>query len=284
MNHSSSSGVSNRSYSSNTHATTAIVLRTVDFSETSLVVTLLTKDLGRVSALAKGARRLKGPFEGSLDLLSVCQIVLIAKPGDNLDLLTESKLRRRFRGGERSLSRTNAGFYIAETLRYWLDDDEPHEELFELTLAALGMIDGSGPVAETLLAYDCQCLRLLGHAPSTRRCTVCDVKLNGNRAKIAFSLEGGGVVCDSCRPSQSYLRLVNPRTIDILEGLLQDPSQPYPDEQEATGPLPLFSLLPRITETSYPELRGLVSRVMRHLLNRELRMQPYLPTDSKSPP
>lgn len=256
------------------------MLRTVEFSETSLVVTLLTKDLGRISALAKGARRLKGPFEGSLDLLSVCQIVLIAKPGDNLDLLTESKLRRRFRGGERSLSRTHAGYYLAETLRYWLDDGEPHEELFELTLAALGMIDGSGPVAETLLAYDCQCLRLLGHAPSTRRCTVCDVALPLNRFKIAFSLDGGGVVCDICRPTQSYLSLVSPKTIDLLERLVQ----PIQVKPQPGKPFPLFSLLPRVTETSYPELRGLVSRVMRHLLGRELRMQPYLPTDLKSPP
>ena len=256
------------------------MLRTVDFSETSLVVTLLTRDLGRISALAKGARRLKGPFEGSLDLLSVCQIVLIAKPGDNLDLLTESKLRRRFRGGERSLSRTHAGYYIAETLRFWLDDDEPHEELFALTLAALGLIDGSGPVAETLLAYDCQCLRLLGHAPSTRRCTVCDVQIPANRFKMAFSLEGGGIVCDSCRPSQSYLRLVSPKTIDLLERLVQ----PIPSQTLPGKPFPLFSLLPRVSETSYPELRGLVSRVMRHLLGRELRMQSYLPTDLRSPP
>lgn len=264
------------------------MLRTVEFSETSLVVTLLTKDLGRVSALAKGARRLKGPFEGSLDLLSVCQIVLIAKEGDRLDLLTESKLRRRFRGGDRSLQRTYAGYYIAETLRYWLDDDEPHEELFQLTLAALGLIDGDGPVAETLLAYDCQCLRLLGHAPSTRRCTVCDSVLELNRAKVAFAFDGGGVVCDRCRPTQSFLRMVRPTTIDVLESLVRKPAEAEGSSGSSgisatdTGIFPLRSLLPQVDETSYPELRGLVSRTMQQLLGRELRMQPYLPTELRS--
>lgn len=266
-------------------STTAIVLRTIEFSETSLVVTMLTRDLGRVSALAKGARRLKGPFEGSLDLLSVCQIVLIAKQGDRLDLLTESKLRRRFRGGDRSLQRTYAGYYLAETLRYWLDDDEPHEELFELTLAALGLIDGEGPVAETLLAYDCQCLRLLGHAPSTRRCTVCDTAMPSNRAKVAFSFDGGGVVCDRCRPTQSFLRLVRPATIDALESLLRRPISETSTPPRSTGNsnrFPLRSLLPQVDETSYPELRGLVSRTMQQLLGRELRMQSYLPTELHS--
>ncbi|WP_404310045.1 DNA repair protein RecO [Neorhodopirellula lusitana] len=308
---------------SRNHATTAIVLRTIEFSETSLIVHLLTRDLGRISALAKGARRLKGPFEGSLDLLSVCQVVLIAKSGDSLDLLTESKLRRRFRGGDRSLQRTYAGYYLAETLRHWLDDNEPHEELFDLTLAALGLIDGDGPVAATLLAFDCQCLRLLGHAPATRLCTVCGGKLSPS-PRIAFSLEGGGVVCEGCRSRQSSLVLVKPALIEILDGLIRSPHptqgnsssnglaespEPHQDASFEQSPglptrvsarqsaaetvplasaarttFPLRSLLPQVVETSYPELRGLVSRYMQVLLGRELRMQPYLPTDFQTRP
>ena len=266
----------------------AIVLRTIEFSETSLIVHLLTQDLGRVSALAKGARRLKGPFEGSLDLLSVCQIVLIAKPGDNLDLLTESKLRRRFRGGDRSLQRTYAGYYLAETLRHWLDDDEPHQELFELTLAALGLIDGDGPVASTLLAFDCQCLRLLGHAPSTRQCSACGVKL-AIEHRVPFSLDGGGVVCEGCRSRQTALVLIRAEVINALELLLIAPDLDANREGSRSttsfrSSFSLSSLLPRVDETSYPELRGLVSRYMQVLLGRELRMQAYLPTEIHTRP
>ena len=49
--------------------TEAVVIRHVDFSETSKVVTLFTRDFGKISALAQGARRLRGPFEAALDLL-----------------------------------------------------------------------------------------------------------------------------------------------------------------------------------------------------------------------
>ena len=49
----------------------AIVIRAVEFSETSLVVTLFTREFGKLGALAKGARRLKGPFESALDLLAL---------------------------------------------------------------------------------------------------------------------------------------------------------------------------------------------------------------------
>ncbi|MCC9644782.1 DNA repair protein RecO [Rhodopirellula sp. JC740] len=266
------------------HSTTAIVLRTVEFSETSLIVTLLTKDLGRISALAKGARRLKGPFEGSLDLLSVCAISLIDKPGDALDLLTESKLRRRFRGAQRSLERLHAGYYIAEMLRLMIDDDDPHRELFDMTLAAMGMIDGDGPVAKTLLAFDAQCLRLLGHAPSTQQCTVCGRAVQRQRRRASFSLIGGGVVCETCRPSQTHLMTASWEALDALRVLAGDPGIENSDDSSADAEtdsrpkrFPLASLFPPLSAEAYGDLRGLLNRTLEALIGHTPRMQPFLP-------
>src|ERR1700759_1186677 len=95
---------------------TALVLRVIEFSETSAIVTLLTRECGKVRALAKGARRPKGPFESALDLLGLCRIVFLPKSSDSLDLLTEAKLERRFRPAARDLSRLYAGYYVAELL------------------------------------------------------------------------------------------------------------------------------------------------------------------------
>src|ERR1043165_4338396 len=57
----------------------ALVIRQTDFSETSKVVTFFTREHGKISVIAKGARRLKGPFEAAIDLLTVCRIVFIRK-------------------------------------------------------------------------------------------------------------------------------------------------------------------------------------------------------------
>ncbi len=67
-----------------------LVLRSVEVFETSLVVTLFTRELGKVAALAKGARRLKSPLQGGLDLLGVSDIVLLHKASEALDLITEA--------------------------------------------------------------------------------------------------------------------------------------------------------------------------------------------------
>src|SRR6516165_9997315 len=94
----------------------ALVVRTVDVFETSLVATLFTRRLGKVSALAKGGRRLKSPFQGGLDLLGVSDIVLLHKASEALDLLTEAAPVERFASLRSDLSALFAGYYIAELL------------------------------------------------------------------------------------------------------------------------------------------------------------------------
>ena len=240
--------------------TTAVVLRTIEFSETSLIVTLLTRDFGQIAAIAKGARRPKSSFEGSLDLLAVCRVVLIRKSSDALDLLTEAKLQRRFRGAEKSLERVYAGYYIAEMLRLLTDNHDPHPGLYDLTLYTLGQIDGTGNTALALLGFDTVALRLLGHAPSTRQCVDCGGS-TGRTPRVSFAPIAGGVVCSDCRMRQRSVVTTSRATIDHLERLLAPHTR-----------LPID-----IPSAVYREMRGLISRYIQSILGSTPRMQPYLP-------
>src|ERR1700681_2988036 len=105
---------------------TALVIRGTDFSETSRIVTLWTKELGKVRALAKGGRRLKSNFDVALDLLTVCSIVLLRKSSGSLDLLTEAQVVERFPRLRTQLPALYAGYYIAELLADWTEDYDPH--------------------------------------------------------------------------------------------------------------------------------------------------------------
>src|SRR5438045_6708687 len=148
----------------------AIVLKLIEFSETSCVTTLFTEDFGKVGALAKGARRPKGPFEGALDLLALIRIVFLRKSSDALDLLTEAKLERRFRSAQRDLARLYAGYYVAELLSELTEPGDPHRELFQAADACLLALDQGAPVPETVLRFELVGLREAGHAPSLEQC------------------------------------------------------------------------------------------------------------------
>src|SRR5437868_13600241 len=116
---------------------TALVLRTTDFSETSRIATLWTREFGKVRVLAKGGRRLRSNFETALDLLTVCSIVLLRKSSGSLDLLTEARVLQRFGRLRTDLPALYAGYYLAELLADWTEDYDPHPTLFDEALATL---------------------------------------------------------------------------------------------------------------------------------------------------
>src|SRR5438128_7254069 len=131
---------------------TALVVRTTDWSETSRIATLWTREFGRVRVLAKGGRRLKSNFESALDLLTVCSIVLLRKSSGGLDLLTEAQVVKRFPRLRSDLQALYAAYYVAELLAEWTEDYDPHPGLFDEalgTLEDLGVGNGSDPTSST---------------------------------------------------------------------------------------------------------------------------------------
>ncbi|MCA9121948.1 MAG: DNA repair protein RecO [Planctomycetaceae bacterium] len=238
----------------------AIVLRLVEFSETSVIATLFTEDFGKVSALAKGARRPKGPFEAALDLLAVCRIVFLHKSSDALDLLTEAKLERRFRAAARSLSHLYAGYYVAELLKDLTDDGDPHPQLFHAANQTLFELDGGCDLATTILRFELVALQELGHLPSLSRCVGCgtEVPVGG---RIAFGQLAGGVLCRECRVGQRQVVSVSAGVIDVLRRFA-DPTDAWRRTEVDRG--------------LRGELRGVLNRYLANLLGRKPRMHRYL--------
>src|SRR5713226_3230372 len=130
----------------NMEKATALVLRTTDWSETSRIATLWTREFGKVRALAKGGRRLKSNFESALDLLTVCSIVLLRKSSGGLDLLTEAQVVRRFPRLGKDLPALYAAYYVAELLADLTEENDPHPSLFDEALGTLDALGGPDTV------------------------------------------------------------------------------------------------------------------------------------------
>jgi DNA repair protein RecO (recombination protein O) len=177
----------------------ALVLRTTDWSETSRIATLWTREFGKVRGLAKGGRRLKSNFESALDLLTVCSIVLLRKSSGSLDLLTEAQVVQRFPRLRTDLPALYAAYYLAELLSDWTEDYDPHPTLFDEALATLEALGSPGVITGPRLArFELVFLRELGYSPVLDACAACGGPVTGRG--LAFSPAAGGVLCPACQP------------------------------------------------------------------------------------
>lgn len=243
-----------------TEKTSAIILRLVEFSETSLVLTLFTEGFGKLGALAKGARRPKSPFESALDLLAVCRIVFIHKSSDALDLLTEAKLERRFRAATRDLARLYAGYYVAELLQDLTDYGDPHPDLYRAADHTLQDLDGAAAVRETVARFEVTALRLLGYLPNLETCVGCGREVR-DAARVLFGQEAGGVLCAGCRPGHRHVISVRHEVVTILQQLARGNGD---------------AAAPAIDRRAWGELRGLLNHYLTNLLGHPPRVHHYL--------
>ena len=239
--------------------TEAIVLKTVDFSESSLVLTLFSRNQGKIRALAKGGRRIKGPFESALDLMAHILVTYIPKRGDVLDLLTESKLVRRFRPGRDNFGGMYAGFYLIELLNEMTIEQEPMPELFDTVVDALSQLMAKKPVMPIVMRFEWQLLELTGHFPSFDFCVHCDSEIDHTQGRIAFGHLGGGVVCPNCLLGTQQVSVITPELIWEIRQI----SGEF-DENE-----PVFAL------SQQGAMRALLNQYICHLIGKRPVMFDY---------
>ena len=193
--------------------TLALVVRTVEVFETSLVATLFTRELGKVAVLAKGARRLKSPFQGGLDLLGVSDIVMFPKASEALDLLAEAAPVERFASLRRDLAALYAGYYIAELLTDLTDLHDPHPKLFDAARITLRHLGDAELRSRRVMRFELACLRELGLMPALDRCAQCGaaVEPHGESGVVRAGC-GRGALCTPAGPASRTSRRSRSRT------------------------------------------------------------------------
>ena len=187
-------------------ATEAIVLQTFPYSETSKIARLVTRDLGVVSVVAKGARRARSKFGASLQLLSDGTAQLYFKANRDLHTLTEFDPERQRHGLTRDVSRFAAAAALAE-LMIRCSPQQPHPEIFETVRAALDLLEHvpSGEVGVVGLMAMWRTVNALGFAPSLDTCVIDGAALGD--VNVEFSINEGGFVCSRCAPSRETSKL-----------------------------------------------------------------------------
>ncbi len=182
--------------------TEAVLLRSVDYSNTSRILTFLSPDRGRLACIASGARRAKSSFGPLLDTFNRLELVYYWKDGRSVQKLTEASLLDTYSGVKADYVKNVYAAFPLE-LAYWLsNENEPSPELYQaLTDGLAGWGSWSGDPAQYGAWHALKMLAAAGVRPAVDTCVHCGRTVPAGAC--GFSKEGG-VVCVRC-PSDSEL-------------------------------------------------------------------------------
>ena len=238
--------------------TPAILIRQVDFSESSRIATFYTRADGKLGMMAKGGRRQKNAFDSSLDLLTQADLVYIRKE-NSLSLLTEAKLSRRFRPPDGDVAALYAGYYVAELLDGLTEEGDPNEELFDAACETLDLLMAGASRAKAVSRFELRLLREVGHLPSFDSCLRCGAEVDP-AGGLMWGREGG-VLCPRCRTGGGGTRL-SAATLRAVETLAGD------------DPAAIDAL--SIDRQQLGELRSVLGSTVQRVLERKPKMARYL--------
>jgi DNA repair protein RecO (recombination protein O) len=203
----------NRVYHQRSHRmivrTEAIVLRTMNYGETSQIVTLFTRERGKLSVLARGARVPKSRFGSTLQPGSYIQAVLYYKPTRDLQNLTETSHLRVFLYTAQELVRITLALRVVELTNALMQQEQYHPLVFNLLVQTLERLNDAGTHAGNLLPYfQIRLAAILGFSPSVDRESVQALPEEGGLLLLdTGSITGAGVAYNAWRrASRAALR------------------------------------------------------------------------------
>ncbi len=259
----------------------AICIRTVDYSETSQIVTFFAKASGKIGAIAKGAKRPKSPFDGPIEMLSHGRIVFAASNKDKLATLTEFESAAGTAGPtllRNNLFSLNCCLFAAELVNLLTDEHDPHSNLFDSFLEFLHNAENAGNKCEMLallILFQLALLKDVGLGPILDHCVNCkttfacpegDIRLphgghpapsgvEGPTSELYFSNSANGLICKNC------------------ESAFQDK---FKLTKKAAATLTNLKLLANASENTLNEIEKLLTYHFTELTHRRPKMAKYV--------
>ena len=238
--------------------TPALVARTVNYGEADRICALLTRDRGKISVLARAARRSRKRFGGALSLFVIGDAAVKTRARGDLSLLERfDSLEDLAPGISGDVIKVAHGSYLLELARELWPEGQPEPAAFELVCEALRALTRCPPSPPLLRAFELQYLEIMGLSPCLDRCVACG--RDPGEEQTLFNLHRGGILCRRCDPHGWPL---------------PHPARRYLVEM---GRLPLADAAAAAPEprTAQPA-RDLMLDVVRHQLGKDLKSLEFI--------
>jgi DNA repair protein RecO (recombination protein O) len=242
-----------------TYVTEGIILRRVDYGEADRVLTVLTREHGKIGVIARGVRKAGSRMAAHTDLFARSRMQLASGRGE-LEVLTQAQTV----GPALPLAdarRAACAAVCAELADRVLESNHPDPDTFDLVAKALGdCTDGTRDPRSALVWLTRRMIDRLGYAPQLHDCASCTRPLP--QASAWFSASAGGLLCDRCATADPAAVECSVRVIKVLR-------------VAAAGAADLYRRL-RLDEPTLATLEMVAERELAQHLDRQLRSLPVL--------
>ncbi len=203
-----------------------VVLSCVDYGEADRVVTLFSRDHGKLSAFAAGARKSKRRFAGALEPFTAIRAQLVERRGDTFRL-DGADIQRSYLHVRQALPLIARALYALELCRELVREREAHPQLFDLLVAYLESLEAKEAGPTSLLAFELSALAHAGFMPRFCPCSLCGGDLG---EETRFDPEHGGAVCAACGPRAAFGVPISSRVLSALAALQRGERTPLPPD------------------------------------------------------
>ncbi len=244
------------------HRVHALVIRSRAFMEADRVVTLFSRERGKIQAVARGARRPRNRFSGSTGVFTFGIFQLFG--GKGLETLSSVEILEPFGDLREDLDKIAYASYMAELVDKSLEDGQVQEDIFTLLLQAFYVLDAGTDPRRAARAFEIRLLMLQGLQPELNRCVQCGKEMEKDAARVTISPSQGGLVCESCRGEKDDCLLISRGSVEMLKRL-------------ATTDMARLSML-RCSEEMEYDLERLLRALLNHYIDRPLPSRSFMET------
>ena len=203
-------------------STTAIVLRKISYGDADIILSLLTETKGKISVIAKNAKKSVKRFGGALDLFSCIRI--IANPSRSKDLLflQEASLVHPYDHIRTDIHMTAYASYWTEIVLLWVEEQDKQSSIYHLLEFALENLD-KGHIHYDLMSiiFQIRFLVLTGFKPNLQTCGICQKSLDHINGMTVFDISKGCIICKTCYQGNSTFYL-SKGTLKQLNWIISD--------------------------------------------------------------
>lgn len=211
------------------YKTEAIVLKGSDLGEADRLLHLYTPHLGKLRAVARGARKPKSKLGGHVETLT--HSLMMLAQGHTLDIVTQSQTLHSFQPIRADLGRLSLALYAADLVNSFTEERHPDSSgLFHLLLDTLDGLSNTSneaaclPVKDTVLRYfELHLFECIGYRPQLQHCIHCHQELEP--VVNFFSPSAGGIVCPHCQEREAWAKPISVNALKCLRLFQSSPKQ-----------------------------------------------------------